>query len=147
LGQHLIALTVDDGRDGTDQDDVLISVVDSRAPSINTVRVDPGALWPPNHKMVPITIEVDAVDICSSDVDCRVVAVRSSEAENKAGDGDTAPDALISGKLAVKLRAESSGKGSARKYSVTIECADNSENTAVAEAQVFVPHDRGKKRR
>jgi len=61
------------------------------------------------------------------------------------GDGDQAPDWQITGDLAVNLRAERSGKGTGRIYTITVECNDTSGNTATKTVTVSVPHDSGKK--
>lgn len=60
------------------------------------------------------------------------------------GGGDTPPDWVITGPLTVDLRAERSGKGSGRVYTITVECSDASGNTATKTVTVTVPHDQGK---
>jgi hypothetical protein len=62
------------------------------------------------------------------------------------GDGNTAPDWVITGDLTVKHRAERSGKGSGRIYMITVKCADSSENSSTDTVTVTVPHDKGKKK-
>ena len=118
-------------------------VVDQEAPVISSVTANPNKLWPPNHKMVPVTVTVDSMDNCDST--CQIISVASNEPVNGLGDGDTAPDLVITGDLAVELRAERSGKGNERIYTITVECADSSGNSATDTATVTVLHDKGKK--
>jgi hypothetical protein len=93
--------------------------------------------------MVPVTVTVSATDICSPTVDCEISSVSSNEPVNGQGDGNTTPDWTITGKLTVDLRAERSGKGSGRVYSIIVRCTDASGNTATKSVDVTVPHDRG----
>jgi hypothetical protein len=46
--------------------------------------------------------------------------------------------------LSVDLRAERAGTGPGRVYTITVQCVDDSGNTATAVAQVTVAHDNGK---
>jgi len=73
-----------------------------------------------------------------------IVSGTSNEPENGLGDGDTAPDIAISGG-SVQLRAERSGTGSGRLYTLTATVTDVAGNSATATASVTVPHDQGKK--
>jgi hypothetical protein len=67
------------------------------------------------------------------------------------GDGDTAPDWTQSvinqqtGELSLQLRAERSGSGTGRFYTITITAADQSGNTSTADVKIVVPHDNRKK--
>ena len=85
---------------------------------------------------------VDVSDICDVDPFCRVVSVASNEPENGTGDGNTAPDWEIVGDLAVRLRAERSGRGQGRVYTLTVRCTDDSGNSAERDVEVRVAHDR-----
>lgn len=60
------------------------------------------------------------------------------------GDGDTAPDIVISGG-SVQLRAERSGMGTGRLYTLTATVTDVASNSTTATASVSVPRDQGKK--
>jgi len=46
----------------------------------------------------------------------------------------------------VDLRAERSGKGSGRVYTITVRCLDASGNIAIKNVTVTVPRDQGKKK-
>ena len=74
----------------------------------------------------------------------KIVAVASNEPADGQGDGDTAPDWVLTGDHALKLRAERAGNGSGRVYTITIQATDASGNAAAAEVTVTVPHDKKK---
>ena len=95
--------------------------------------------------MVPVILAVDATDNCDSV--CQVISVESNEPVNGLGDGNTAPDWVITGDLTVKLRAERSGTGSGRIYTITVKCTDQSGNSSTDTAKVSVPHDKGKQKK
>ena len=120
----------------------LVTVVDL-APPIVTVRLNPGVLWPPNHKMVNIQVTVTVVDTDPNPF-CRITQVTSNEPVNGPGDGNRVPDWIFSG-LNLQLRAERSGHaphGSVgRIYTVTVACTDRDGNTGFGTATAIVPHD------
>lgn len=112
-----------------------------------SLTANPSVLWPPNHKMVPVTVSVSASDDCDAVPIRKITSVSSNEPENGLGDGDKAPDWKITGDLTVNLRAERSGKGSGRVYTITVTCTDDAENTSTGTTSVTVPHDQGKKKK
>ena len=69
---------------------------------------------------------------------CRIVSVDSSEPDTRPGAG---PDWEITGDLTVRLRAERSGPGPGRAYTITVECRDGAGNRTAGTATVAVPHD------
>ena len=117
---------------------------DSDPPIIGSVTSSPNVLWPPNHKMVPVSVSVSSSDNCGVPV-CIINSVSSNEPENGLGDGDTAPDSEITRDLKVNLRAERSGTGSGRVYTITVMCADVFGNSSTSNTTVTVPKDQRKK--
>src|ERR1041384_4787576 len=116
-----------------------VTVNDTESPVVSAATVDTPTLWPPNHQMVPITVNYTATDNCP--VNC-VLTVTSNEPINGLGDGDTAPDWLVIDAHHLLLRSERSGKGSDRVYTITVTCTDASGNAVVRTVTVTVPHSK-----
>jgi hypothetical protein len=142
VGTTTITLVVNDGFQDSEPDDVTITVVDDTPPGI-CLSASPQTLWPPNHKMVPVTISVSASDNYDPAPSCEIFSVASNEPVNGTGDGNTSPDWEFTGALTVDLRAERSGSGSGRVYTIDVECTDASDNSSQDTVEVHVPHDQG----
>lgn len=138
VGEHTITLTVDDGR-RTASDVTVVSVLDSGGPTIKSITASPKVLWPPNHKMVPVTVSAFVSDPCHGTNRCRIYAVSSNERP-----GHNGPDWKVTGDLTLKLRAERSGKGNGRVYTITVKCKDDTGHSSTKTVTVKVPHDQGK---
>lgn len=108
--------------------------------------VDPSVLWPANHRMVPVKVDVRVSDDTDPQPRVTLVSVESNEANNGQGDGNSTGD--IQGAepgtddRSLLLRAERSGSGFDRIYTLTYEARDASGNATTAQATVTVPHDR-----
>jgi hypothetical protein len=112
---------------------------DTTAPVIHSVAASPNVLWPPNHEMRDVTVAVSVTD----DIDplplTRIIEVTSNEPELGIGSGDYAPDWEITGSLTLRLRAERSGAGSGRVYTIKVQSTDFFGNASVASTTVTVP--------
>ncbi len=126
---------------GSDTETFKINVVDTTAPIIILVKPSLVALWPPDHKMVPITVTVVAIDAVDLDPTSVITSVTSNQPDNGTGDGDTPGDWEITGPLTVDLRAERSGTQD-RIYTITVETTDASGNTSTATTTVRVTQSR-----
>ncbi len=141
IGEEIITRTwklTDDCLNSTMHDQT-ITVKDTTRPVIANVNADPASLWPPNHQMVDVTINYTAVDNCSPVTN--MLSVTSNEPVNGLGDGDTSPDWEVLDDHHIKLRAERSGKGNGRIYTITITSTDDCGNVATATTTVIVNHD------
>ena len=113
-----------------------VTVKDTTPPVIGSIMANPAAIWPPNHKMVPVSVTVAATDVCDPAPVCRIAGVTSNEAI-------TAADWSITGPLSVNLAASRQGSGSGRVYMIALRCTDASGNAATSSVNVTVPHDAG----
>ena len=139
-GISIVTLTVSDGQ-LTASDTVSITVQDTTPPEISATGT-PGSLWPPNHKYVEAKTEVTASDIADPSPKVTLVSVTSNEPDNAAGDGNTIDDIIILGNFVFNLRAERSGTGGGRTYTITYKATDASGNFATTSVTVKIPHNK-----
>ena len=118
-------------------------VVDTTAPVIANLDSSRSVINFVNHKMVPISITASASDIIDTHPDIHIVSITSNEPENGLGDGDTDDDWNITGAMTCELRAERSGTGDGRIYTITVQFTDDFGNTTFGAVTVTVPHDSG----
>lgn len=102
--------------------------------NIASANAQPNVLWPPNNKMVPVTVTVSVSSDCKAKPACEILSVTSNE--------DITGDWQITGYLTAKLRAERTGSGSGRVYTLSGECADTEGNNDSWDTTVTVPHNR-----
>ncbi|MBL7768320.1 MAG: family 10 glycosylhydrolase [Flavipsychrobacter sp.] len=112
--------------------------VDETAPLIAGLQTDKTILKVPNHKMNEVAVNYTVSDNCGPVTVS--LAVNSNEPVNGTGDGNTSPDWEILNNNLVKLRAERSGTGSGRIYTITVTATDAAGNESTASTEVRVPH-------
>ncbi len=144
LGEHHIILRVTDDKGGTNDAQVTVTVRDTQPPAVQWT-ISPTTLWPPNHTMRRVARGASAIDVCDP-APTLTAAITSNEAVNGLGDGDTSPDWLVkaesNGSLDLWVRAERSGNGNGRVYTLDGTATDHSGNhSTAAVARVTVPHD------
>lgn len=108
-------------------------------PIIFGLAVDSSTLGPPNHKMVPVTLSYNIRDNCDTTF-TPVISITSNEPVNGTGDGDTSPDWQVIDAHHILLRAERSGNGTGRIYTITLTVADSAGSSSSASVSVTVPH-------
>jgi len=118
------------------------TIKDTTAPVITSLSTNAPTLWPPNHKMVAVTVSALATDLVGVS-SLKIISATSSEPDNGLGDGDTAGDIQVTGDLTLNLRAERSGKGNGRTYTITVEARDAAGNPSTKTCTVFVPKSQG----
>jgi predicted extracellular nuclease len=146
-GPNQDAIYAPDAYRSSDHDPVVVGLdtCDEIAPAIDAISVTPSVLWPANHKYVGVTATVTASDNFDPDVSVTLVSVTSNEPDNGSGDGNTVNDIVTVDDLHVKLRAERSGNGSGRIYTMTYVATDACGNSSeTASTTVTVPHSTGK---
>jgi hypothetical protein len=144
LGTNVIEVMVIDTGNNVVSCSTAVVVVDTTPPVIVSASAHPSVLWPPNHKFVDVTVRACVTDTCGPTT-WKIIGVTSNEPVNGHGDGDTSPDWIITGDHTVKLRAERSGHGEGRIYTITIQAMDAAGNlSAKKNVTVTVPKSRGK---
>ncbi|MEE9539453.1 MAG: Ig-like domain-containing protein [candidate division NC10 bacterium] len=99
-------------------------------------------LWPPNHKLVEVA-RLKANDALSGlSPESLYVYGTSNEPEDGRGYRNSTPDIVVSGGR-VQLRAERSGTGNGRVYTITASATDQAGNSAMTTVTCTVPHDQG----
>jgi choice-of-anchor C domain-containing protein len=116
--------------------------IDATPPTC-TATANPNTLWPPNNKLIPITVAVTVTDTGSGPNGFRLLSVTSSEPvdsiDNTQGWTIGTPDTTG------LLRARRAGNGPGRTYTLTYTATDNAGNTTTTcQALVTVPHDQRK---
>ncbi|MBE2213489.1 MAG: HYR domain-containing protein [Opitutaceae bacterium] len=111
-----------------------VTVRDTISPVFESLAASPAVLWPPNQKMVTVNLTANVSDVADPSPVTRIISVTSNEAIDDS-------DWEITGPLTLKLRAERSGSGSGRIYTITVESRDQSGNASTETVLVTVPHD------
>jgi hypothetical protein len=123
----------------SDHDPVIVGLnLDGQAPGL---RLSPSqsVLWPANHRLVTIQIQAQATDNLDPAPTVRLLSVTSNEPDNGLDDGNTIGDIHIVDDFTVQLRAERSGLGTGRAYTLTYETRDQAGNVGLASTEVKVP--------
>jgi hypothetical protein len=136
VGETTVTVTAKDAAGNKSTKSFVVKVQDTTAPAISGLSVNPSVLTVPNHKMVDVTVSYTVSDNTGATVK---LTVTSSEPDNGLGDGDTAGDIEIVSDHVVRLRAERSGKGNGRTYTITVTATDAYGNTSSQIVTVSVP--------
>jgi hypothetical protein len=122
-----------------------IKPVDTTPPLI-TILAAPRTLWPPNGKMVPVTISGTITD-SESGVDTSTAAYAVTDEY-----GSIQPSGTVtlgtngSYSFTIQLQASRNGNDKdGRQYIITVDAQDDAGNKGSAATGVVVPHDQGKK--
>ncbi len=145
LGIHLVMLSVRDRTGLTDTDTVMVAVVDTTPPQIRA-SASPDSLWPPNHRLRRVNLQIVTADDCDASPTVRITSATSDEPELTSGTGHTIGDIQVSGfdpestGPHVLLRAERAGGNAGRVYTLILQATDSSGNSGYDTVQVHVPH-------
>jgi hypothetical protein len=111
-------------------------------PVISSLTASPASLWPPNNKMVSVTVSAVVADACDPSPVTKIISVSSNEPTNS--DAVANGKAVITGNMTLTLLAQRNGNGNGRIYTITVQCTDSAGNITTGTVTVVVPHDHGK---
>lgn len=101
-------------------------------------------IWPPNHKMVDISI-LGVTDPDGDPITINVTKITQDEPVNTLGDGNFEPDGAGLGTSVAQVRAERSGTprvpGNSRVYVISFTADDGNGGMCEGSVRVCVPHD------
>jgi len=147
-GNHVITYWSVDAAGNVEAIQTINVNIDITAPEL-TIAVGTSTLWSPNHKLVDITATVVADGGLSGLESIVLTSITSNELDYDPSsvDDDVANDiqgaAFGENDTSFQLRAERSGEGTGRVYTITYTVTDRAGNQTTATAVVEVPHDKG----
>jgi hypothetical protein len=112
-----------------------VTVEDKIVPYISNILTHPDILWPPNNKMVEVTISYTSMDNCPG-TKCIIDSVRVFE--NGTEIANTASDWEITGTSQIRLKSKKSPGSTNRVYVLMVRCTDSSGNFTTAGTEVKV---------
>ena len=110
---------------------------DTTPPTIYALVPSPSPIWPPNHKMIPVTIDTLVIDDVDPAPYVHIIGVTSNDPNV------TADDYEITGDLTVNVRADKT-QSDERIYTIYVEAIDASGNSALGTTVVQIAHAGGK---
>lgn len=112
-----------------------------RPPEITSAAANPSMLWPPDHHMVTVRIDyaVTTSGCSATSAGTTWLSVVSDEPDNGVGDGNFPNDAVVVDNHTVQLRAERSGRGEGRTYTVRIHAIAGAGLESTQDVTVRVP--------
>jgi predicted extracellular nuclease len=146
-GPNQEAVYAPDAYRSSDHDPVVVGldVCEDVAPTIDALVVTPSVLWPANHKYVDVDATISVSDNFDTDPTILLTSVTSNEPDNGKGDGNTTNDIVVVDDFSFMLRAERSGSGSGRVYTIEYLVVDLCGNSVTGTAEVTVPHNQKRK--
>jgi len=117
-----------------------VEVLIDNEPPVMTCSAAPDEVWPPNKRMVGITVTVTADDAVSGPADYVLVNITDS-----AGDVNNAVQDFVIGTNDTQgmVLADRTGYGGNRYYTLTYQSEDHVGNVGTCDVIVQVPHDQG----
>jgi hypothetical protein len=110
------------------------------APVCTAAYASPGSLWPPNHKLVPVSIK-GVTDADNDKLAYKILSIFQDEPTNSDGDGATAIDGFGVGTSQASVRAERAGTRDGRVYYINFSATDTAGASCTGTVTIGVPHD------
>lgn len=137
-----VTLTLTDNSSAHNTSTCVSSVTFSAAstPVCGNAVASPSALWPPNHRLVPVTVN-GVTNADGARVAIAVTGIFQDEPTQGRGDGDTAIDGFILPGGGAQVRAERSGRGDGRVYYLSFTATSTAGAFCTGTVKTSVPHD------
>ena len=121
------------------------STLPDTTPPVITLSATPTKFWPPNGRLVPVTLSGTITDVGSGvNVSTAEYAVQDEYGEVQPF-GKVTLDSAGNYSFTILLRSGRRGNDrNGRQYTIRVSAKDNAGNRGVQWAQVTVPHDLGK---
>ena len=137
-GSYPVTITAADPSGNHSSVVTVLNLVDTTAPTIQSVSATPNILTSPNKKMMPVAVSVSATDNCDTTLNSQIICIKANET--------VAPgDIQITGALSASLAADRNAGGSGRVYTLTVRTSDSSGNSSLKTVTVSVPQGNGNK--
>jgi hypothetical protein len=118
--------------------DINIESNPNTAPDVSNAQASTTTLWPPNNKMVAISVQ----GVTDADGDAVSITITSIKQDEKTG---KEADASGVGTDTANVRAERDGKGDGRVYHIAFTADDGNGGITAGVVTVSVPHDQSGK--
>jgi Big-like domain-containing protein len=113
-------------------------------PPVSAVSANPSSLWPPNGKMVPVTVAGTITDSLSGVNPGTAAYAVVDEYGTVQPSGPVSLGSLGHYSFTILLQASCNGNDrNGRHYTITVSASDYAGNVGSAATTVTVPHDQG----
>ena len=136
-GEHAIVAEAVDRMDNGATSAPVSVIVDNTPPSID-ITASPSTLWPPNRKLIAVSVAVRASDNLDANP---TVTLLSISCDDGCDVGSDVVAMLGIDDRAFHLRATRRGDSSGRRYVIDYRATDSAGNAAFAQTSVVVSHD------
>jgi FG-GAP repeat len=134
----VVGAPFDDGAAGSDQGSAYVFIAVNQPPDCSSAFPSVATIWPPNHQFVNVTIQ-GVTDPDGDPVTITIDQIKQDEPTDGTGDGHTCPDGQGIGTSTAQIRAERSGQGNGRVYTIFFTASDGNGGTCQGSVTVCVP--------
>ena len=128
----------DDGSAGGEQGSAYVFAPANQPPDCSGAFPSVSKIWPPNHQFVNVTIQ-GVTDPDGDPVTITIDQIKQDEPTDGTGDGHTCPDGQGIGTSTAQIRAERSGQGNGRVYTIFFTASDGQGGSCQGSVTVCVP--------